>query len=75
MLLNADQNAAFRVAEKIRTAIEVQVIPYKEHTIQITSSFGVYTLKNENITYEELIHQADINLYKAKAAGRNKTIC
>jgi len=75
VLLNADTNAAFRVAEKIRMAVENETILYKDSSIGITSSFGVYTQQDEDLSYEEMIHRADINLYKAKASGRNKTVC
>lgn len=75
VLLNADTQAAYRVAEKIRMAIESESIPYRDDHIKITCSFGVYTMKDDNLAYEDLIRQADINLYSAKTNGRNRTVC
>jgi diguanylate cyclase (GGDEF)-like protein len=74
VLLNADESIAYKVAEKIRKAIEKAIIRYNEVNISITASFGTYTLNSQKITCEQLIDQADKNLYIAKNSGRNKTI-
>ena len=74
VLLNANAQAAHNVAEKIREAIESSEITYKENDIKITASFGVCTLHDKNMTYDELIRKADKNLYQAKKEGRNRTV-
>lgn len=74
VLRNADENIANKVAEGVRIAIEKAKIQYNEEHINITASFGTYTLHSENMTYEQLIDHADKNLYLAKNSGRNKTI-
>lgn len=73
-LNNVDSTAAYRIAEKIRKLIENTVFYYDETKIHITSSFGVYSLSNEKINVDQLISQADKNLYKAKNGGRNKIV-
>jgi len=66
-------NAAY-VAEKIRSWIEEfpftdqEKLPHKN----ITSSLGVACYPEHAQTLEELIHQADESLYRAKQAGRNQ---
>ncbi|MBT6032365.1 MAG: GGDEF domain-containing protein, partial [Kordiimonadaceae bacterium] len=39
--------------------------------IRVTSSLGIAVLSDQYTQLEELIHQADMALYKAKANGRN----
>jgi len=74
VLFNADENIAHKVAEEVRKAIENAKIQYNEEQINITASFGTYTMNSPKMTYEQLIDHADKNLYIAKNSGRNKTI-
>lgn len=66
-------NAAY-VAEKIRSWIEEfpftdqERLPHRN----ITSSLGVASYPDHAHTLEDLIHQADESLYRAKQAGRNQ---
>ena len=75
VLLNAERDAACGVAEKIRQALEKAEISHQKEKIRVTASFGVSTMEAQPLTYEELIEQADRNLYLAKSSGRNKTSC
>lgn len=74
VLGNTDGNEAFSVIEKLRKLVEENVFIYDDMKIKITSSFGAYTIQNVHITIDELISEADKNLYTAKNSGRNKTI-
>jgi diguanylate cyclase (GGDEF)-like protein len=74
VLLNTNENLAYKIAEKVRKAIENTTIQYKCNNINITASFGAYTLYTGKMTCEQLIDYADKNLYMAKNSGRNKTI-
>lgn len=74
VLRNADDNNAFKVIEKIRKLVQEYSFDYKDIKIKITSSFGGYSIMNEEITIDQLINEADKNLYSAKSSGRNKTI-
>ena len=66
-------NAAFNIAEKIRSAIERLIIP--EHPeLRLTCSFGISTSHNSSLSLDQIAHQADISLYEAKKQGRNR-IC
>jgi diguanylate cyclase (GGDEF)-like protein len=66
-------NAAY-VAEKIRSWIEEYPFTDQERLPHrnITSSLGVASYPQHAHTMEELIHQADESLYRAKEAGRNQ---
>ncbi|MEJ6949839.1 GGDEF domain-containing protein [Natronospora cellulosivora (SeqCode)] len=74
VLINADRKTAYKISEKIRKSINSQDIIYEEKKVQITASFGIYTLESENKSYQEVIQKADQNLYKAKNSGRNKVV-
>lgn len=65
---------AFVVAERLRAACEKNIVPFDDHLIQVTSSFGTTCLSKETIGYETLVKQADEALYRAKEQGRNKTV-
>ncbi|WP_350344019.1 GGDEF domain-containing protein [Proteinivorax tanatarense] len=74
-LPTTDLEEALKIAERIRTAVKENNFVYKEHTIKLTSSFGVYTVEGGNIkVYEDVIEVADKNLYKAKQSGRDRVI-
>ncbi|WP_411169106.1 GGDEF domain-containing protein [Clostridium sp. MB05] len=76
VLDNTDSNTAFEISEKIRKKVEEKVFEYEDNKINITSSFGIYTLDEDNfdIDIKSLINYADKKLYEGKQAGRNKSI-
>jgi len=70
LLPHTDLEAAYKVAEKLRKAIESLKIPEigKE---KVTASFGV-TLVKPGERLEEAIFRADMALYWAKKKGKNR---
>ncbi len=66
---NAKQ--AYRVLERIRKKVEAMTILTEAGDLRITSSFGLFTIENSQWTAGEIIHNADLNLYRAKRSGRN----
>ncbi len=68
----ADVEQAFIAAERIRQAIAALVIGH-DPTLRVTASFGLAQLDAHAATSEEWLAQADIGLYIAKRAGRNRT--
>jgi len=46
-----------------------------DKTINITISLGVSELSETRQTLEQIIAEADKNLYRAKNAGRNQVVC
>lgn len=68
LICNATQEEAFRLAEKLRLALQRHSTP----TVgTITASFGVSTYRPAD-TSQTLIARADAALYRAKATGRNQ---
>jgi len=72
-LPGAGLEKAIEVAEHIRRTVENKVILCGEHTIKITASFGVCSIKpTPGASVENLIECADKKLYVAKNNGRNR---
>ena len=74
VLVNTDEKIAYRVAEKVRKAVEKAEVQYNGENIRFTVSFGTCTSNSDKMTCEQLIDAADKNLYIAKNSGRNKTV-
>ncbi|HIP55572.1 MAG TPA: GGDEF domain-containing protein [Arcobacter sp.] len=61
------------VAEKMRTIIEkIDFASDDGSLIKLRVSIGVSMLEDEDNTLEDLLHRADLALYKAKESGRNQ---
>lgn len=72
-LPNTDLNSAVQVAEAIRHAIEALRIDLASgETLGITASIGVAKNQHSDQTMQEIQKQADLAMYKAKKAGRNR---
>jgi diguanylate cyclase (GGDEF)-like protein len=66
---------AAKIAETIRSSVEVLPIHSQQGQISVTVSIGVAVVPDHARTAEELIAIADSALYQAKDAGRNQVIC
>jgi two-component system cell cycle response regulator len=66
---------AFRLAERMRTAIEALQVPVEGGSANVTASIGIahYSECEEGCTPEQIVKLADERLYRAKAKGRNTT--
>ncbi len=74
ILPETDSDGAMKIAERMRIEIEGLAIsnPIDAQKINITVSIGVATIvPSQSQKAVDLIAEADKNLYKAKAAGRN----
>lgn len=62
-----------RIADKISTTINqsYQLVTHQQHS---SGSIGITLYNNHETSKEDLLKQADIAMYEAKAAGRN-TVC
>ncbi len=73
LLQNTKLDNAKNFAERIRQEIEAHDFQsYNNETIKITVSLGVSNFPETTKNIEELTEQADISLYNAKRAGRNR---
>jgi diguanylate cyclase (GGDEF) domain len=72
---NSSLSSAVDFTENIRIKVQDSELDLEGNKIKITSSFGVCLVnKKWDIKPEELINQADQNLYVAKSSGRNRTV-
>lgn len=60
--------------EQIREMIENLRIPYQGREISTTASGGIAIFPDHGGSSEEMIRSADLALYAAKAAGRNRML-
>lgn len=73
LLSNCSLAEATNVAERIRATVEkYEFITHEKDVIGITVSIGVSSYPETTTVEEKLIEQADIALYTAKRAGRNR---
>lgn len=76
VLPETSKDSAAILAERLRESIEKTFFTYEGNTIRLTASFGIASIKDENIrisssAYNDFIEIADRNLYKAKHFGKN----
>ena len=69
---------AFSMAERLRLAVAARSIQSGDRAIKITASFGGASTASHNrgaekLSMDQLINQADAQLYRSKNEGRNKT--
>ena len=65
------------LVERLRNAVEMLRISYNDKTVTVTASFGVSYFPNatiQNKYVSTLIRQADLAMYEAKKAGKNRWI-
>jgi diguanylate cyclase (GGDEF)-like protein/putative nucleotidyltransferase with HDIG domain len=67
---------AVEIAERIRRAVAERQfeVETSEQPIRATVSIGVATFPKDGIDANELIHQADLAVYRAKLQGRNRVL-
>ncbi|MBT4521451.1 MAG: HDOD domain-containing protein [Halieaceae bacterium] len=68
---------AFRVAEKLRVAVESYVFEDDQDKYRVTASFGITCFTpadSMSLDKTQLIKEADNALYDAKAQGRNQVV-
>jgi diguanylate cyclase (GGDEF)-like protein/PAS domain S-box-containing protein len=74
LLPEADENAAWLIAERCRQALFKKQIPHEQSKVSqlLTISLGVSTMiPSQDVEHTELISRADKQLYQAKQKGRN----
>jgi diguanylate cyclase (GGDEF)-like protein len=74
ILQNAEGDAADRVAENIRAAVEAMKVNVGSITLQKTISIGIADFPNDSDTFWQAVKFADVALYRAKEDGRNRVV-
>lgn len=70
--LEASHAEAARVAERIRDAVELNIVEHEGLSLQVTISVGCATLDELDSKAMALLERADAKLYEAKQRGRNR---
>jgi diguanylate cyclase (GGDEF)-like protein/putative nucleotidyltransferase with HDIG domain len=67
---------AFEIAERIRRTVADQAfdVETSSEPIRATISIGVAAYPRDGVDANELIHQADLAVYRAKLQGRNRVL-
>lgn len=74
MLPETPMNVAADVADRLRKSIESIRMETHKGELQVTVSVGVAIASEETSDLPALINRADMALYEAKRAGRNKVV-
>jgi len=74
LLPDTDETAAWKVAEQIRKVIEQTPLQHHGDRIQLTVSIGLMSAPLTGDNIETLIQCADKVMYRAKNAGRNRSL-
>lgn len=73
-LPGGDRALSVRIADRIRKAVEAEPVRAYDETVTITVSVGVSLCPDGRCDDGQLIDEADAQMYRAKAAGRNRTM-
>ena len=65
-------DGAAQFAERLRQAVEQQVLDYQGSPLSYTISLGVATISDDMANYQILLERADKALYASKEQGRNR---
>lgn len=71
VLPSVDQGSIKGVCERLRLAVSSEPVTYQGHQISVTCSVGGALSRDTHM--DELIEEADRQLYRAKRQGRNRT--
>lgn len=75
ILVDADEDSAMALAERVRTAVENACVCVEtDEDIRVTVSIGCASRRQHMLLPADLVRSADIALYRAKDAGRNRIV-
>ncbi|NJD61322.1 MAG: GGDEF domain-containing protein [Deltaproteobacteria bacterium] len=72
-LHSADPSHAGQVAERLRLMIRQTRFVFEKREVGVTASLGFACYPGDGKTSEELLHHADVALYRSKQGGRDRT--
>jgi diguanylate cyclase (GGDEF)-like protein len=73
VLPETTKDGAMELAERLRHLVEMHTFEYEGKKFHVAISLGVYaTLGDVSLTPSDLLREADLHLFEAKKAGRNR---
>lgn len=73
LLPDTPQDKAIYVAERMREQLNITTIVLdNDITLNITASFGVAAMNDDDVDFNAILHRADVAMYNAKHGGRNQ---
>ncbi len=72
LLPDTPEASAIYVAERMREHLVMTPIDIDGMKLKITASFGVATMRENDINFTSLLERADVAMYDAKHGGRNQ---
>lgn len=72
ILVESDQERAFRTAERIRKDIETMIVDFNQQKIHMTISIGISQAHERDHSLDDIYQRADKALYQAKEQGRDR---
>lgn len=72
ILPETDRDGALAVAERMRSALDLQTIEVAGTALSVTASFGVAVRDDGDRSLDAVLQRADVASYQAKTAGRNR---
>jgi diguanylate cyclase (GGDEF)-like protein len=75
LLPYADNNKARAIAMRINEKLAQHDFTSLIVQGKVTASIGVATMKSNEMSFEDLLHCADLAMYEAKEQGRNTVVC
>lgn len=73
LLPDTDARQALSLTERIRTEVAASTVDGEQGAIRLTLSAGIAAIDAADESLQQLIRRADLALYAAKAAGRNRS--
>ena len=76
LLPETDAESALEIAERIRRRVAAKVfdVPSASDPVRVTISMGVACFPEDGDNANELLHHADLAVYRAKLQGRNRVL-
>ena len=76
LLPETGHDEALEIAERIRRAVAQRVFDFEDASqpVRVTISMGVATFPDHSKDANDLVHRADLAVYRAKLQGRNRVV-
>src|SRR5581483_6863387 len=76
LLPETSSEQALEIAERIRRAVAARAfdVPAASEPVRVTVSLGVASFPADGRDPNELVHHADLAVYRAKLQGRNRVL-